>query len=103
MSRSSLLTTFVLSHKCAQFELKTVSGQNLSVVINQGKTAFEARHARQTESAALSFEAIHSISVASEARAISSWLCVIATSMFLLSTPAFSQFLRVHAPRCREA
>src|SRR5215213_4800262 len=103
MSRSSLLTTFVLSHKCAQFELKTVSGQNLSVVVNQGKTAFETGHFEQADSLALSFEAIHSISVASEARAISSWLCVIATSTFLPSTPAFWQFPRVHGLRCREA
>src|ERR1051325_2443054 len=103
MSRSSLLTTFVLSHKLHTIRI-TVSGQNLfPVVINQGKTAFEAPHSRQTDSLAHSFEAIHRISVASKVSAISSWLCVAATSTFRPSTPASWQFPRAHALRCREA
>jgi hypothetical protein len=41
MSRSSLLTTFVLSHKCAQFESKLSVTEPFPVVINQGKTALK--------------------------------------------------------------
>ena len=73
------------------------------VVINQGKTAFEPQRFGKLNPLAHSFEAIHSNSVASEARAISFWLYVAATSTFLRNNQAFWQFPRVHALRCREA
>src|ERR1041384_1316503 len=100
MSRSSLLTTFVLSHKCAQIQLKLSLDRTFPVVVNQGKTAFEADF-RRTNSLAHTFEAIQRNSVASKGRAISSWLCVVATSTYLPNTPASWRFPRVHALRCR--
>src|SRR5215203_2820923 len=101
MSRSSLLTTFVLSHKGAQSESNCLTDRTIPVVINQGKTALKLDFGESLRRVH-TFEAIPALSVASKARVISSWLCATATSKYLRNSRAFWRFPRVHALRCRE-